>query len=683
MNDPNNHNTQGQPQYQQQYPHPQYPQAPQAAPQTQKKGAVSGGEMFVGINLLSKIGVVFIIIGVIAFSAASEGFIHTGIRMTMVVLLGFIMLAAGELFYRKGSVVFANALIFGGVAELFICSLIGYHGFELLRSIDSIGIGLGAAAVGMLLSVRYKSQALLIVTTLFAALPIFVGIEMTTLCAAAVYFVIINCAAAIIARKNSYTGAYIIGIITAIIETLLLDGASGSLHTTYSWARAFIIVLFIFCCMVCYVSGILLNAVQENGKLTSAETVLTCIMLGFTVIFANSCLNSNATKLTAGIAMLTLAVIFTIIVIGISLRFGDDCTAANVLFNFIFITIFFAIFNFFDQLTARYTAMHIFGAAVLIAGLIFDRRLFKGWGISIIVFAENLFIGVLFFIEHLKGEMFTLFAIFMNLILWFGIMAVYITKKKHNTTFFRVYTLAALLNTGLVCSYLILRYLANIIADGNLWTAGKIAVQALLCSVPWLILGFTAGKLKYMKTLSMVSSFVLYGIGFIYLSYANFMNSVGGLFRSTYELGTASVIATIAINAASVLPVLDMTMQIQEKVPKFAKAVGLIVSGYALMSLTTILGTNDFVTFTSFIISIIYIVTAAVWIIIGFKRLNALLRRFGLALVLLSSAKLFLFDFSNINNMGRTLLFIGFGVTLLCIAFGYGIAERNLKENNK
>ena len=85
-------------------------------------------------------------------------------------------------------------------------------------------------------------------------------------------------------------------------------------------------------------------------------------------------------------------------------------------------------------------------------------------------------------------------------------------------------------------------------------------------------------------------------------------------------------------------------------------------------------------TFTSFIISIIYIVAAALWIIIGFKRLNALLRRFGLALALLSSAKLFLFDFRGIGNMGRTLLFIGFGVTLLCIAFGYGIAEKRIKE---
>ncbi len=670
MNDFNNQNNRN---------YSQSQQPPQTPPP--KKGAVSGGEMFVGINLLSKIGVIFIIIGVIAFSAASEGFIHTGIRMALVIVLGFIMLAAGELFYRKGSVVFSNALIFGGVAELFICSLIGFHGFGLLRSIDSIGIGLGAAAVGILLSIRYGSQGLLIVTTLFSVLPIFVKMESTTLCAAAVYFAIVHCAVAIIARKNNYVGAYIIGIIMAIIDTLLLDTASGSLHTAYSWTKAFIISLLIICCAVCYVGGLLLNAAQENGKLTSAETTLTCLMLGFTVLFVNICLQNNASDLTAGIALITLAVIFTIIVIGTSLSFGDDCAMANVLFNFIFISTVFSLFNFFGELIIEYTALHVFGAAVLILGLMFDRSLFKGWGISVIAFAECAFFAVLIIEKDTPG---VLFAIFVNLILWFGIMSVYIAKKKHENTFFRVYTFAALLNAGIVCTHMISRYLVNILSGGNpTTTADKMVLSGLLCTVPWLILGFAAGKLKFMKKLAMLSSFILYWIGLIFLMSANFINSVGNLFNNHYELKFAAVITTIAVNAASVLPVLDMAMQIQGKIPKFAKAVGLIVSAYALMSLTTILGTNDFISFTSFIISIIYIVTAAVWIIIGFKRLNALLRRFGLALALLSSAKLFLFDFSNINNMGRTLLFIGFGITLLCIAFGYGIAEKKLKENNK
>ncbi|MCM1168000.1 MAG: DUF2339 domain-containing protein [Ruminococcus sp.] len=647
--------------------------------QQQNKGAVSGGEMFVGINLLSKIGVIFIIIGVIAFSAASEGFIHTGIRMAMVVVLGFIMLAAGELFYRKGSVVFSNALIFGGAAELFICSLIGYHGFEILRSADSIGIGFGAAAVGMLLSVRYKSQGLLIVTELFAVLPIFVKAEPAELCAAAAYFVVVNAAAAIVSRKNGYMAAYITGVLMSIVEVLILNSAAAAMrYSMDDWAVTILMVLLIVCCAVCYAGGLLLNAYQEYGKLTAGETALICVMLGFMILFANS---RMLTGISAGIAMLTFAVIFTIVTVIFSLRGGDDCTAANTLFNLIFITVVFAVFDLFGELAARYVLLHVFGAALLIAGMIFGRRLFGGWGISVAAFAECFFFAVLLTEKDKTGG---LFAIIVNLVLWFGVMAVYIVKKKHETAFFRVYTLAALLNAGIVCSHFVTRYLVGLLGSGGVWTnaAGRSAFSAMLCTVPWLILGFAAGKLKYLKVLSMVSSFVLYGIGLMFLLSANFINTLNrGL--GGRELGAAAVIATIAVNAASVLPVLDMTLQIQEKAPKFTKAVGLIVSAYSLMTLTTILGTNDFVTFTGFIISIIYIVTAAVWIVIGFKKPNALLRRFGLALVLLSSAKLFLFDFSNINNMGRTLLFIGFGITLLCIAFGYGIAEKKLKENNK
>lgn len=276
-----------------------------------------------------------------------------------------------------------------------------------------------------------------------------------------------------------------------------------------------------------------------------------------------------------------------------------------------------------------------------------------------------------------------LFATIVDLVLWFGIMAVFIIKRRHETNLFRAYTLAAFLNAGLLCADTISRYVVDLCNVGGVWSnhLARLTFSALLCTVPWLILGFIVGKFKYMKTWGMVSSFLLYGIGLLCLFAANSIDSINRAFASSpHTLGVPAVIVTIAVNAASVLTVLDMTAQISRRAPKFTKAVGLIVSSYALLTLTTILGTNNYVKFTSCIISILYIVMAAVWIVIGFKKLNALLRRFGLALALLSSAKLFLFDFSGINDMGRTLMFIGFGITLLCIAFGYGIAEKRLKD---
>ncbi len=645
----------------------------------QAKGAVTGGEMFVGINLLSKIGVVFIIIGIIAFSAASEGFLHVGARLALVIALGLVMLGAGELFYRKGSPVFANALIFGGVAELFICSLIGHYGFHILNGGGSIGVGLGAAATGILLSARYKSQGLLIVTSISAALPLFANFCYGEFCVSWAYLVAVHGVIAVLSRRNGYTAAYATGIIAAILETFMMGVPPTNLAAVGSSECAAIAsLLCLICCTVCYGGGLLLDTAQENGKLPAAKNVMLCIMLASVVLYANCLLMNEISITAAGIALLVLAVVFTVISVIFSLNFGDKCTVATVLFNLIIITVTWALIDITSALFMRYILLHILAAAVLIAGLMFERKLFRAWGCVLIAFAEIHFFGMLLFNREMSQR---LFSIFINLILWFGIMAMFIVKKKHENTMFRMYTFAAFLNAGLLCSDIIMRYLVDMFGEIEVWTnpASKAAFSALLCTVPWLILGFVVGKLKYMRGWGMAASFTLYIIGLLNLLFANCIESLNRSI-SNHELGIAGIIATIAVNAASVLPVLDMTIQISDRSPKFSKAVGLIVSAYALMSLTTILGTNNYVTFTSFIISIIYIVAAALWIIIGFKRLNALLRRFGLALALLSSAKLFLFDFRGIGNMGRTLLFIGFGVTLLCIAFGYGIAEKRIKE---
>ena len=97
----------------------------------QKQGASpSGGEMFVGLNVLSKIGVIFIIIGVIAFSAVSGGVIAEWLRLAMILALGAVMVFLGGVFRKKGSLVFGNTLIFGGISELFIAMMSGRFGLR-------------------------------------------------------------------------------------------------------------------------------------------------------------------------------------------------------------------------------------------------------------------------------------------------------------------------------------------------------------------------------------------------------------------------------------------------------------------------------------------------------------------------------------------------------------------------
>lgn len=651
----------------------------------QRQNTVSNGEIFVGLNILSKIGVIFILIGVIAFSATSGEYLNNFVRIALVFSIGVIMLVSGELFYRKRSVVFANALIYGGTAELFISALIGKLGFQVFSAEAVQLVGLAAAAVGFLLSVRYKSQALAITATVFAALPIFTADSATSIFIGAGCLVMINCAAAVIAHRNEYSALNITGSCFVFFEALILLPKCIECLDKSIRLSVVLTVVFIFCAGFVYISGALVNAAQSGGAMSASETAITVFIQSVLILFTNISFYFTFGKITALIAMIVLAVIYLLCVFGFSLKFTTKCAASNLFINLLLATVSFSILTLVEN-TANYYAMHGFAAVVLTAGIFIDRKMLRNWGYALLGIAEFDFLIQIIIINFLRIFPNKLYAekvplYIVNLILWFGIMAFYIIKKKSDSVVFKIYSCLALLNAGILGSALLIDDLGTALRLSGMNRGLCVIVTMMLCACLWMILGIVSGKLKYLEKAAMPTSLVFYGVGFSFLGFANGLRFTAN--ENDIMLDGLLILITIIVNLISVVTVLDITLQITEKAPKFAKAVGLVVSLYAVLTLTTLLDTNNFVKFTSFIVSIIYIVTAVAWIFVGFKKQNPLLRRFGLALSLLASGKLFMFDFPEANPMERTLLFIGFGVTLLGVAFGYGIAEKKLKQNNK
>lgn len=679
-----------------------------------KQSSLSGGEKFVAINLLSKIGVVFVIASVIAFSAASEGRVPNPARLALVLVVGLLMLGAGELFWRKGSKVFANAMIFGGAAELMICAPMGQYWLNVFNDAGMIFYSALAAAVGFLLAWRYRSQGMTIVMVAASAIPafalaahpvstVFPSVDPTDIASdpsltnafapaylfLPVYLVFTHFMNSVISRRCRFDGAVFAGIGAVAVEVFVVISVL-SRHDKYAFISEMIdnthssvfTIIFIACCGLCYSGGALLNAIEADGEIAPYDCGALCASQGVLIFFTITFLSEMSDKII-GVILLLSALLYTLAAVAFALRFWNRCKTTTVLINLILICVELSLFLLIDAGNWQYIALHSFAAALLIAGCFLERRLFTIWGYSLLGAAEIRFFGVI--IESVKQpESFKLSAVFVNLILWFGVMAVLGIRKTRETAGFRLYSFAALLNAGCVCSNLIssdlMRALKHSEALAN--NAQRAAFSGLLCATVWMILGFIAGKLVYLNKWKAPASMVHYGIGLACLGYANIANTVSNV--KNQDLVGMLVIATIIVNVVSVLAILDITLQIREKAAKFSRAVGLIVSGYAMLSLTTILGTNNVVKFTSCIISIIYLIMAAVWIVIGFWKNNPLLRRFGLALALFSSAKLFLFDFRNVDAFGKTLLFIGFGVTLLGISFGYAIMEKHLsRRENK
>ncbi len=658
---------------------------PSPAPQN---NSPSGGEMYVGLNILSKIGVIFIIIGVIAFSAVSDGYIPAWGRLAMILALGAVMTLLGELFRRGGSVVFAGSLTFGGIAELFVCSLVGRFGFDVIGD-GALVIGAVTAAAGLLLSLRYKSQPLLIVTVIGAFLPIWAVETWVGYFISAVFLAAVFAGASIICQRKELVPAKFVGVLTAVAEGIFLFFKGNSLRkellldakihnaqiSTLNELVGIFASIFVITVLAMYAGGVVLKSTTRCGGINKANATLLVMSQAFAMLLPLAFLGGKNTA--AGIIVLVLAVAYTVCAVMLSLALGRSCRTEQIFENLLMTALSVGILSLFPEMFS-YMVFHVFAAAVIVAGLFQNKKLWLGWGYGALSFAELLFLSEC--VTQLADPLFV-WTYVLNAVIWIAVMAAFAAKGRRGALV-NIYSWAVLLNTGVFGLYMVYTKLTGTLLRSGVIESEKGGLYRLIFGVVvWMLLGFATGKLKYMKAAGAAASLTLYSFGMIGLMATNVAAYINN-WRSL-DSGIGEVIVFVAVNVVSVLSALDMALRIKSLAPKFARAVGLVVSFYALMTLTVMLDVNGWAAFTSCIISIIYILTAAAWIGIGFAKYNALLRRFGLALALFSSAKLFLFDFPAIDAMGRTLMFIGFGITLLCISFAYAFFAKRLKDKTR
>ena len=374
-------------------------------------------------------------------------------------------------------------------------------------------------------------------------------------------------------------------------------------------------------------------------------------------------------SVSAGAALFMLSALYLGLKIALAATVGQKTAAAVCMDNLFLSTTAIAVFTAFAGEYA-YIVFHLFAAAVMVWGLLSNRQMLRVWGYALLSVAEWCFLTYCCFIN---GDIFA-WQFTLNAAIWLGLMILYIVRKRESVLF-NVYTAAAMINLGAYASYMLSEKLIGLlIRTGTVVYGTQELYAAAFSAAAWMLLGFVSGKLKHMKKGAAGLSLSLYTVGLLFLLTANIHNAQAS------ENTVLAVILTVALNVASVLAALDMALKIKSLAPKFARAVGLVVSSYGLYALTVTLGSNKWVVFASCIISIVYLAMAALWIVFGFRKGNALLRRFGLALALLSAAKLFLFDFKGLDAVGRTLMFIGFGLTLLCISFAYGFVSKKMKN---
>jgi hypothetical protein len=110
-----------------------------------------------------------------------------------------------------------------------------------------------------------------------------------------------------------------------------------------------------------------------------------------------------------------------------------------------------------------------------------------------------------------------------------------------------------------------------------------------------------------------------------------------------------------------------------------AQYLPLMVSGYAIIMLSINLINAYGLSFASFWISAIYVLTAFLWTVLGFVKRYALLRRFGLGLALFAVTKLFLIDLNALTQGWRILSYFVLGAVLVAISYVYQYFSKRLE----
>lgn len=146
------------------------------------------------------------------------------------------------------------------------------------------------------------------------------------------------------------------------------------------------------------------------------------------------------------------------------------------------------------------------------------------------------------------------------------------------------------------------------------------------------------------------------------------------------ELKILNIILMIIAPLAGVAAVITVTRALTVDFGMSPQVLPIAASGSFVLLLTFILTAQLEVKFTSPVISIVYVTTALLWIVLGFIRRYSSLRKSGLVLSFVALAKLFIVDLHGLPLGWRIVSFFAFGGILIAISFIYQYFNKRLEK---
>ncbi|WP_294777259.1 DUF2339 domain-containing protein [uncultured Eubacterium sp.] len=643
-------------------------------------------ESFIGLNVLGKAGILLFIIGIIMLGRFAYVHMSDVFKGGLIYLLGIVLVAVGELFYKKEKTVFSTTLISGGVATLYAAAATCFFAFELYNAKVTFIICVLITAAAVILSNQVKSQVVCAFGAVGGYLPVVAiymmgfgkaAADVTFLPVSSVYF----CLLAIILFAMTYNKKwYVAQFIGYGLHLIAIGGIAKCAYslrnlTGYGYALplavAFAVVSFVIYLMMPgakIVKG--KPFLVKDGVLLGLNTVSGAVSVSVTV--HNLISNSTKADRTVGFVFLVFTLIYAFLSAFAVKEKRESSAVATAITSIsgLAFSMFIVPFIF----GAEYASIGWAAEGIIIALIGIQKKIdvieYAGLGCMIMSVAARIFGSS----EMSKELAAVSFAVIVCAFWIYTVRGfVQVEQRSYKTVIYTaVEIVSAYSSVGLV------KYLYDNVMSGPSVKVNSVFNDYAVVIASLLVFSIIIRHGLFKNRASMlVSDLVSFGVfltTFVGMDIHNKYNEIFSYFGEIVEHNALMVINVVLLFAVNIGVILFLASAVLDIINRFAAPAWLFTMAISLSSLMliTAIAMGQFeVKFSNVIISALYIAASCIMLFVGFKRRYTVVRSGGLVLILCAFAKLCFVDTSHLDSGWKIASYFAFGAILILISYFY------------
>ncbi len=633
-------------------------------------------EVKIGLNVANKAGMLLILLGVAAAFRYSYAWFSDYMKGIVFFILGALMLAGGELFYRKQKGVFATGLIGGGIAILYSSIFYSHFLLNIMNISTAFGLAVAVTAVTVLLSLRYNSKTICSLGLAGGYLPLLLyifssGLPQLNFTAAMGYLFVLNSSILLISfRKRWSLVNYISFLLNIPSQTYLILNLPGEVAG----------ILFSILTFFMYLAIILAYPLRLKTRLHTADVVLLGLNTFFNSVLIYGLLDDAGLNYLRGSMALVFCLSYAVLGRFAQKRMEQE-TAATVLFYGTALT--FAVLMVPLQFGVRWLALGWLVEGIVLVVIGFKSKIKNmeraGWVIFMLCLAAFYtfdFQAVSGY--HVPYFNFKYFSVSAGMLL---IVFYYLRGQQHpgdgalgrNFAYFKYFALFNLWLYLLFTGTWLYDYAAPLTYHHDFYRWLSVAMITFATAY-----AISSISILYDRIVRYFCAF-LYMCGCLVTLYINVSIPVLTIQRVNVTAEFLALAILIAFNIFVLLCTRRLILVFIREGNFSLEHYPLVMGIYLLVVISLFMRYQFNLSVSNLSVSLTYLLLAVAYILYGFGRRYVSIRRFGLGLSLFVTTKLFLFDLGYLTSVRRIIAYFCFGVILIGISYIYQRLEKSVE----